>query len=67
MEIRVSGSKDLVERLVRLLPVKPQIHPNHGSSSEVRIYVNVNDRVAEKWFEEHEAQQTSPFKVLKSP
>ena len=51
MQIRIMGSRDLLEKIKNIVDKEAKLSPNRGSNNDYRLYLNINDRDAEQWID----------------
>ena len=50
MQIRLMGSRDLLERLKNLVDKQARLYPNRNSN-DYRLYLDIDDRNVEQWLD----------------
>ncbi len=58
MQIRLMGSRDLLERIKNLVDKHGKLYPNRGSDNDCRLFLNIDDHDAEQWIDLFETTDT---------
>lgn len=51
MQIRITGSYDLLERIKNIIDKQAKVYPNRGNNNDSRLYIDIDDRDVEQWID----------------